>query len=609
MGNFRRALAVFIAAGTLAALNTSSAAPIVAITASELLVTAVHPSSTAGRASYFRFINPTNADGAYEVTLLNDHGQVLGTAHGIASAKSSAQIEVKQLESLALASTASESGKFLSAKVRAGFSGAFQHVVWDGAALSNLTSCPAQGEAASDKLFNVHTSRIAGFPSTIVISNAGIAAATAKLTISSNTTGAKLTDWTSPAISAGGTLTVSLAAIESATSWTPAADATHVSVSLDTASFTGTLQHLVDSGTVRTDMTLRCVLSATTLTTAQAPSESATIPAVSPVGAARQSFLRLTNPGTASGWYEVTLLNERGQSLGVSSGTVAGKTSKQLGIVELGINTAAETGKMLTAKVRLGFDGAVQHVTWDGSALANMTAGAATPRPASTTLYNVHTSRVAGYASSIVIANTGAAGAAKLIISDNLTGAKIAEWTSASINTGGSATVTMAAIESATSWTPPASAAHVTISLDPGFSGTLRHLVTNAAVNALTDMTPAYALRRTGTGTVLTGSVTNADPTRSARVVVTPTTGAKQLLTANVAGDGSFSVAGLDAAAEYSVAVEQPGGRFERASSVPMVAGDTVVFTRAPWMASLRTALSITGRRTARSRARSMRRT
>lgn len=542
--------------------------------AADLLVTGVYPASAA-RQSYFRVINPGTAAGTYRITLTDSRGQAAGTLAGAIPAGTARQIA-------AAAGVAAAAP--LSARVSLSFAGAVQHMLADPAsgAVSNVTACPAGGEAASTALYLVNTSRTAS-PATLTIVNRGSAAMTAGLTLRDAATAAALGTWAGPMVPAGGSATVAMAAIETGAGWRAADD--QVTVVLDPA-FTGTISASIDVAAARVtaDMTLRCpVAPAGALVAAATLAENLRVDGLVAATAGRRSYLRIDNPSPLSGWYEISFVSDRGQALGAATGSIAAGAARQIdaaqAAVQAGIALGAGQAKVLSAVVRLGFDGLVQHVQWDGGAIVNFPAGSA--EAVATTLFQVQTSRLTAYPSTLIIANTGAApAAAKLTLRDTSSGAALAVWTSQAIAAGGSVAIAMSTVEREAGWTPGEGTAQVTVALDPAFNGVLRHVVENAAVAVATDLTTAARLRRSGAGTALSGRVTGWDANRPGLVSVSTIGNSARLATAAVAADGAFTVAGLDAREQYEVHVEQAGARIERATAAPLVTGDTVALTR-----------------------------
>ena len=144
------------------------------------------------------------------------------------------------------------------------FSGYFQHVLFRPAdsTLTNLSTCLSGTTASAARLSGVHTSRISGFPSSLVVNNVGSGAAAFSLGVYDARNGTKLGSYTTPSIAANGRAVVSVAAIEAAVGITPAEGMFHYNIRPD-GGFSGFMQHLVDNqqAGVITDMTTACAIT------------------------------------------------------------------------------------------------------------------------------------------------------------------------------------------------------------------------------------------------------------------------------------------------------------------------------------------------------------
>ncbi len=153
---------------------------------------------------------------------------------------------------------------YFNYEVASSFKGSAQHVLYNDQAgvLANLTNCGTAMPSDNAKhLMNVHSGSFAEFPSRMRIVNTGAAPAPAKLTFYNAGTGAKVIEWTSPEIAAGGSYEITVPQIE-ARAQVPAGAMDggngYYNVTLD--NYSGYLQHLVEN--VRPgallDMTAKC---------------------------------------------------------------------------------------------------------------------------------------------------------------------------------------------------------------------------------------------------------------------------------------------------------------------------------------------------------------
>lgn len=214
---------------------------------------------------------------------------------------------------------------------------------------------------------------------------------------------------------------------------------------------------------------------------------------------ASQSFLRFTN--TAAGTVAVTLRDEAsGQTLGQwTSPSIPAGSEQQYGIATLE-NEAGVSVKpgYYAITVQANITGTFQHVLYrpaDGT-LTNLSTCSAGITADPALLSAVHSSLLAvGYASAVVITNTGGAAAApRLGIYDARDGSKVGVATFASIAPGAQLNLSVQAIEAAAVLTPTGGLLHYVIRLENGYTGYLQHLLTNVKSGVVTDMTTACAL-------------------------------------------------------------------------------------------------------------------
>ena len=145
-----------------------------------------------------------------------------------------------------------------------GSQGFFQHVLWNvpGQSFSNLSGCNNGLSDEVTSLINIHSSRIQGFPSAIMVHNLNTTAQDAKLTLYDARTGTRIGSIVVPAIPPNASATFSVPEVESALRHTPATDQYHYNLLLE-GDFYGYLQHIVyntGSGLV-TNATAKCAMA------------------------------------------------------------------------------------------------------------------------------------------------------------------------------------------------------------------------------------------------------------------------------------------------------------------------------------------------------------
>ena len=158
-------------------------------------------------------------------------------------------------------------------KIDAAIDGYFQHVVHRPAqnTVTNLSSCAAGVTADPKKLSGVNSSNLVAFPSSVVITNTGAAAATATLEVYDAMSGTSQGTYTSPSIAPNAQFRATVATIEAALvgMMLPVAGMNQYVITADSA-FTGYLQHFVNNSLagVVTDMTTVCAMGVQSLESA-----------------------------------------------------------------------------------------------------------------------------------------------------------------------------------------------------------------------------------------------------------------------------------------------------------------------------------------------------
>lgn len=215
--------------------------------------------------SYLRFYNDGPAPGTVEVTLADGAtGAALGTWTSPAvPASGMLQVGIREVE--AATSLPAAKPDFYSLSVRPSFTGYFQHAMHEPftLTLTNLTSCDAGAAAQAGLVIGVHSTRIEGYPSSVVIHNTGVNAAAVALAIHDSRTGAELGRYNAGVIPGNGQRIVSAATLQASAStpWQPVEiDMAHYVVKLIGGSFfTGYLQHIVHNQPVDTVTDLSAV--------------------------------------------------------------------------------------------------------------------------------------------------------------------------------------------------------------------------------------------------------------------------------------------------------------------------------------------------------------
>jgi glucose/arabinose dehydrogenase len=225
------------------------------------------------------------------------------------------------------------------------------------------------------------------------------------------------------------------------------------------------------------------------------------LPAASVIG---QSFIRLHNADTVAGSVQLVIRTAADGRLAASwtSPSIAPQASRQFAWST--IEAAAVpplTGSNAAGyaiEARPSFNGSLQHVVWSPSsgALANLTRCDIGPTGDLKTLINVHATRLSTYPSTVRVYNAGTtAASAAVAIHDAATGARLATWTTPSLEAGAMLEAPVAALEAAA--TPPLTAPpdHLVLVLDGSYPGVLQHLVRGPS-GTLTDITDRCNITR-----------------------------------------------------------------------------------------------------------------
>ncbi len=233
-----------------------------------LRVPGVFSSNHGSLFSYLRFYNGDATPGTVEITISDGNtGQPLATWTSSTIAPfAMKQVGMRDIESqVTLPET---KPNFYSLSIRPTFTGYFQHAMWEPymRTLTNLTSCDTGASAQAGIVMGVHTTRIEGYPSSVVVHNTSTSPANFSLGIYDARNGAMLGTYQTGQIPANGQRVVSAATLQSNSfpSFQPVeGDQSHYVVKPLSSAFTGYLQHYVHNESVDTiaDITALCRLA------------------------------------------------------------------------------------------------------------------------------------------------------------------------------------------------------------------------------------------------------------------------------------------------------------------------------------------------------------
>lgn len=468
---------------------------------------AVYPPSAAGAQSYLRFIAGYSG-GAVTLTLTDaDTGRdkLTWTSPPIA-ALSAPQVSIAEIEATAPTGYQRPSMYGLRIENATTLQGALQHILYrpvDGT-VTNLTVCSSGFGRPTSFLGNVHTTRLTGFPSTIVSHNATAFdffnfsmspydAATGKAL------GANYFLRPNNMPSNSGAL-VTVDEIERLTRvGAPAVN--HYLLTTNATPNYPFFQHLVDNTQVGViaDMTAVCNLAGAGIAPPGASVRGGAL--YGTTQGASQSFLRFYNAGASAGPVSLTLYDmATGANLGQwTSPTIAPRAELQtdIGTIERAIGAAPRDYYEFKADTEI--DGYFQHVLWRSSdgTLTNLSICQSGTGADPFTLIGVHSSLLAaqGYRSAIDIVNTGiSAQTVTLGLYDARDGAKLGVSAAMSIPAGGQRFIDVDAIEAAARVTPSTAMPHYVVKVEAPFTGFLQHMVNNLKSGVITDMTTHCAM-------------------------------------------------------------------------------------------------------------------
>ncbi|MGE3475056.1 MAG: serine protease [Rhodospirillaceae bacterium] len=216
-----------------------------------LRVPGVFSSNHATLFSYLRFYNAGAAAGTVDVTVSDGNtGQPLATwTSGTIAPSAMMQVGMRAIESQLPALPANKPD-FYTLSIRPTFTGFFQHAMHEPftKALTNITSCDTGAAAQTSLVMGVHSTRIEGYPSSVVVHNTSNIPMSVSLGVYDARNGNLLGTYQTPNIPANGQRVIAAATLQAnaSPSWQPTEiDMAHYIVKPLSNFFTGYLQHLV----------------------------------------------------------------------------------------------------------------------------------------------------------------------------------------------------------------------------------------------------------------------------------------------------------------------------------------------------------------------------
>ena len=502
----------------------------------------VMPPGGSGPQSFIRFFNGGTTAGTVTASLLDGAtGQVLAKWKSPSIPPgASPQFAVTQMEAAATTPFARPALYSLRIEPETTIDGFLQHVMFDSGreTITNASTCDVGTMTSGNRMINVHSSNFDfGYPSTLVLNNIGITSAAMTFAMRDATDGRLVGRFYSGRLPAATKLpsialpTQHMVMPEYAVETVVAPDSnTGVTVNISpppvsqfnfidegTLSFTDSAvvnyyyQHYVTnkrSGVI-SDMSTVCGLNGRSTGTSAALLAMAGIQSTLQTGA--QSVFRFYNAGAAAGPVKVTLYGTvEDQPLGtwVSPAVAPGsmlETSiatieKELVLhrVDSYVPPALVKQNTYAMTVQTAIDGAFQHVTGrtDGP-YANLSVcnSAVITQPRELMAVNTAANDAAGYASTIVISNTGtAAAAARLSVFDARDGTLLGSAETQAVPAGGLYRLDVATLELGAHITPDAARKYYIVKADDGFPGFLQHLVLHKSSGIITDMTAVCSM-------------------------------------------------------------------------------------------------------------------
>jgi len=230
-----------------------------------LRVPLVFSSQQSDTQSLLRFGNLEATSGRVTITISDAvTGNTISrwTSPAIAPA-ASLQFQMQTIESQASPPIQGASYTGYSLNVESTFQGFMQHVLYnrEGNSLTNVSGCDTGVSRDNSILVNVHTSRIAPYPSYILFHNVDTVTAQPELTIYDAANGAEVGTVVANPIPPDGSRIFRVSDFEGLLGFTPSASQLHFNIALG-GSFRGYIEHFVDNegAGLITNMTDKCEL-------------------------------------------------------------------------------------------------------------------------------------------------------------------------------------------------------------------------------------------------------------------------------------------------------------------------------------------------------------
>lgn len=467
----------------------------------------IHPSFIDTTESYLIFHNESPVAGTVTVSLFNgDTGATVARWTSPAlPARSSRQFQINDLENAATAPFVKPRVWGVRIEPESTMTGFMQHILFDRAsvAITNASSCSGGLTANPAVLPYVYSSAFENFPSTILFNNPTAFADFSGASPSAADTGAPIgtiypAGLNNAAPAPMSSASLPYAAIQTRLNYPAAPENTRVSVRGDATQLGGRyLQHVLESrsGGVLSDMNTVCAINGYALNTLPSPLYTASVYSGGNISA--QSLFRFYNAGTVAGPVTITLRDTvSGLALAQwTSPPLAPGAQVQVPVATIEAETNAVTQSIYTATITTEIDGFFQHLVGrgPGSALANFSTCNAATTVDGATLIGVHATSLAasGYASTIIVNNTGAQDSAAVIdVFDARDGTLLASLTTDLIAANAQFTFESGFIEARLSMLAGSAGDYYVLKLRSGFTGYLQHFVANRDAGVITDLTP-----------------------------------------------------------------------------------------------------------------------
>lgn len=467
----------------------------------------IHPSFTGTTESYLLLHNETSTPGTVTLSLFNSESgaAVAQWTSPAIPGRASRQFQIDELERAAAGPLVKPRAWSVRVEPETTASGYLQHILFDRAAgaITNASSCDTAVTGNPIALPYVYSASFSDFPSTVLFNNALSTPSYVSATAYAADTGAGLGGYApsgpnNTALPAMTSTRMPFADLQAR--WAYAATPENSRATLRSSEIrlgAGYLQHILESrrAGVLSDMNTACALSGYVEHTVSTPVFTASV--YSGANTSAQSILRFYNAGTGPGPVTVTLRDPLlGSALATwTSPAIAPGSQLQIPVATIEAETNGTTKDIYTATVTTDIDGFFQHLVGrgPGSALANFSTCNSSTTVDGKLLIGVHSTAVAatGYASTIVVNNTGPEAAAAIIDAyDARDGAMIATYTTDRIAANGQYIFEPGAIEARITMLTGTGGDYYILKLRSGFTGYLQHFVDNDAAGVITDLTP-----------------------------------------------------------------------------------------------------------------------